>query len=146
MKKLISSFFFIIICFAAHAQAGNNDAKTEVMMRMLKLKKSLTGKDSAGLADVLGDDVSYGHSNGLLQTKAQLIHDVVTKVQDYQSIDPTDMVIRLYENTAIVTIKAKVNMLMKGKPLELSMNVLLVWVKISNVWKLEARQAVKNNQ
>lgn len=145
MKIIFALFLSALIGFSAYAQP-KVDPQTEVMMRMLKLKNSLTGKDSAGLADVLADDATYGHSNGLIQTKAELIRDIVSGVQNYNKIGPTDMVIRVYGNTAVVTLKAKVSMVMKGDPLELSMNVMVVWVKTNNIWQIVARQAVRNNQ
>ena len=115
------------------------------MMKMLGLKTALIKKDSVSLSKLLADDVSYGHSNGWLQTKAQLIRDIMSGVQDYKSIDPSNMNIRIYDNTSVVTMQSKVSLTMQGKPLDLSMNVLFVWIKKNNDWKLAARQSVKNN-
>ena len=115
------------------------------MMHMLGLKTALIQKDSVSLSKLLSDDVSYGHSNALLQTRAQLIRDVMSGAQDYKSIDPSDMQIRIYDKTAIVTMKSEVSLVMQGKPMSISMNVLLVWIWKDNDWKLVARQSVKNN-
>ena len=140
MKLLI---LFLCFSFSATAQT---DPTQEVMMRMMKLKNALTERDSIALADVLADEVTYGHSTGITQTKTQLIRDIVSGAQDYKKFGPSDMVITIHNNTAIVTMKARIFMLMQGNPLELSMNILLVWVKKNNVWKLVARQSVRNNQ
>ena len=143
MKKLL---FFIILgnLFYNNIIAQGPQQET-IMMHMLGLKTALIQKDSVSLSRLLSDDVSYGHSNALLQTRAQLIRDVVSGVQDYKSIDPSDLQIRIYDKTAIVTMKSTVSMLMQGKPLNITMNVLLVWVWKDNDWKLVARQSVKNN-
>ncbi len=119
--------------------------KGAVMMKMLELKTALLKRDSISLTKLLSDDVSYGHSNGLLQTRAQLIRDVMSGTQEYKSIEPYDMNIRIYENSAIVTVKSKIIMTMQGKVLNLSMNVLLVWIFKNNDWQLVGRQSVKNN-
>ena len=143
MKKLIL-ILFLAGCFinSVNAQSQQQEA---VMMKMLGLKTALLKKDSVSLSNLLADDVSYGHSNGWLQGKADLIRDVVSGVQDYKTIEPSNLNIRVYENTAVVTMQSKSNMIFQGKPLDLSMNVLLVWVKKNNDWKLIARQSVKNN-
>ena len=120
----------------------NSPKQTEVMMRMLVLRNALINKDSVALDDVLASDVSYGHTSGLIQTKAQLIRSVVSKEQDYKNIIPSDMNIRIYDNTAVVTMKSTVIMNYQGKPLNMDMYITLVWIK-KNKWQLVARQSVK---
>lgn len=144
MKRIfIALFLSVTISFSASAQADIKGDKMNVMTQMWSFKNALTGKDSVALSKLLSDDLSYGHSTGLVQTKAQLIRDVMSGQQDYKSIEPSNMNIRLYDNTAIVTLQSKVNLLMQGKPLDLNMNVLLVWIKKNNEWKMVARQSAK---
>ena len=143
MKKLL--FFIILGNLYYNNIIAQGPQEEAIMMHMLGLKTALIQKDSVSLSKLLSDDVSYGHSNGLLQTRSQLIRDVVSGVQDYKSIDPSDLQIRIYDKTAIVTMKSGVSLVMQGKPMNISMNVLLVWVWKDNDWKLVARQSVKNN-
>lgn len=110
----------------------NSPKQTEVMMKMLALKDALINKDSVALDDVLANDVTYGHTNGLIQTKAQLIRSVVSKEQDYINIVPSNMNIRIYESTGVVTMKSAVTMNYQGKPLDMQMYVTLVWIKKIN--------------
>ena len=143
MKKIIPLFFLGMLVL--HTNIAKAQQQGAILMKMLGLKTALLKKDSVSLSNLLADDVSYGHSNGWLQGKADLIRDVVSGVQDYKTIEPSNLNIRVYENTAVVTMQSKSNMIFQGKPLDLSMNVLLVWVKKNNDWKLIARQSVKNN-
>ena len=138
---LIAGILFLTPLLSA-AQDGNAQ-KMEVMMKMLSLKNSLIAKDSVTLSGLLASDVTYGHTNGLIQTKGQLIHSVMSGEQDYKSIEPSDMDIRLYDNTGVVTMKSKVMLNFNGQPLDLNMYVTLVWVHKNNNWTLVARQAVK---
>lgn len=143
MKKVILFLSLFVCCyFSSQAQ---DPVQQEIMMRMLGLKTALLNKDSLALTGLLADDVSYGHSNGLLQSKAALIHDVMSGVQDYKSIEPSDMLIRVYNNSAVVTIKSKVKMIFQDKPMEIGMNVTLVWIQKESDWKLVARQSVKTD-
>ena len=142
MKKSIFILLFAM-SFAFNVKAQNDDSKMQVMMKMQNLKNALLTKDSVGLSALLADDVTYGHSTGFIQTKAQLIRDVMSGVQDYKSIEPSDMNIRIYDNAAIVVLKLKTNLIAKGKPMDLNMSATFTWVKIGNEWKLVARQAVK---
>lgn len=140
MNKFL--FLMLITCLFSCAVKAQDPEQDAVMMKMLDLKNGLLTKDSVLLSRVLADDVSYGHSNGMVQTKAQLIRDVVSGIQVYNKIEPADFHIRLYNNTAIVNMFSFVNMVFKGKTLDMSMNLLLVWVKKNGEWKLEARQSV----
>ena len=63
--------------------------------------------------------------------------------QDYKSIEPSDLNIRVYDNAAVAVLKLKTNLIANGNPMDLNLNATLTWVKINNAWKLVARQAVK---
>ena len=144
--KLMGKLFYTLVIgflpMLSFSQ-GQSSQQTEVMMKMASLRNALLNKDSAGLSNLLADDVSYGHSNGMIQTKAELIRDVVSGVQDYRSIDPSDMNVRIFGNSGIVNLKAKVKLLSAGTPMDLNLAMVLVWIKKEKDWKLEARQAVK---
>jgi ketosteroid isomerase-like protein len=142
MKKL---FYILTVCLLpafSNAQSNPSPQQVSVMMKMASLRSALLGKDSASLSQLLSDDCTYGHSNGMIQTKAQLIRDVMSGVQNYKSIDPTDMVVRIYDNSAVVTLKSRVNMIFQGSPLDMTMNVTMMWVKKKD-WQIVARQSVK---
>jgi hypothetical protein len=139
-KTMLLLFTGVLFLTSVHAQE-----QQVLMMKMGEFKTALIRKDSVTLSRLLSDDVSYGHSNGLLQSKAQLIRDVVSGVQDYKSIEPSNMSIHIYDNTGVITMQSKISMSMQGKPLDLSMNVLWVWIMQNKEWKMVARQSVKNN-
>jgi hypothetical protein len=136
------SFLILFICISPIFSFAQEQKQTEVMMRMLALKNALIAKDSAALDDILATDVSYGHTSGLMQTKTQLIRSVVSRDQDYKTITPSDMNIRIFDNTGVVTMRSGVSMNYQGKPLDMNMYVTLVWIK-KNKWQLVARQSVK---
>ena len=149
MKKKIIIMYKIIFLlvlflpFAVKSSAQNDEQKMQVMMKMLSLKNSLLSRDSVTLSSVLADDVTYGHTSGLIQTKQQLINDVTSGVQSYKSIEPSNINVRIYDNTAIVTMNSHANLVFNGKPLDMNIFITLVWIKENGDWKLEARQSVK---
>ncbi len=142
MKKIFSIFLLTLICFVSFAQ---DETRMEIMMKMMTLRNALVAKDSVALSKVLAEDVTYGHTNAMIQTKAELIRDVISLVQDYKSIEPSDLKIRIYDNTAIVNMNSKVVMNYQKQPLELNMKITFTWVKKNKDWQLVARQAVKMN-
>ncbi len=142
MKKLILILIFFM-SFSDSLMAQGEDIRNGViMMKMLSLKTALIKKDSVSLTKLLSEDVTYGHTNGMIQTKQQLIRDVVSGAQDYKSIEPSDMKIRFYDNTAVVTMIGDVVLNYQNSPLTMHMFITLVWVYKDNEWKLVARQSV----
>ena len=71
MKKIIITIFLSSLSIISFAQ--NESVKMDIMMKMYSLKTALIAKDSVTLSKVLADDVTYGHTNALLQTKAELL-------------------------------------------------------------------------
>lgn len=135
--------FIILFLFISHISFAQDETKIEVMMKMLTLKNALVAKDSVALSKVLADDVTYGHTNALMQTKAELIRAVVSSEQDYKSIETSDLNVRIYENSAVVTMNAKVSMFYQKQPLDLNMKGTFIWIKKNKDWQLVARQTVK---
>lgn len=136
---------FFIVCLIAllhQVSFAQSSEQIEVMKKMAELRTAILGKDSVALSKLLANDVTYSHTNGLVQTKAEFIHSVMSGEQDYKKITPSDMKVRVYENTGIVTMKSDVSLLFQGKPLDISMTILLVWRKDKD-WKLVARQSTK---
>lgn len=138
-------FIILFLSIATLSFSQDEKGRMEIMMKMLTLKNALVEKDSIALSKVLAEDVTYGHTNAMIQTKAELIRDVVSLVQDYKSIEPSEMKIRIYDNTAIVNMNSKVVMNYQKQPLELSMKITFTWIKKDKDWQLVARQAVKMN-
>src|SRR6476659_3720296 len=102
MRKIILAFLLsTMVIFSSKAQQ-NNSAQEEVMMKMANLRNAILSKDSVALSGLLADDITYGHSSGLIQTKAELIRSIVSGEQDYKSIEPSNMVVRIYDNAGVV--------------------------------------------
>jgi len=127
---------------AVQAQTPSGE-QTEVMMQMMELKNAIVGKDSVSMMRILSKDVTYGHSNGLIQTRAEFIRSVMSGEQDYKAIEPSGVEVRIYGSAAIATLQTRVDMYFQGKPLQMDLKMLMTWVKGKDGWVLVARQAVK---
>jgi hypothetical protein len=143
MKKILLVLTGFLWLGNIYAQEDENH-QTQIMLKMASLRSALLNKDSVTFSRILADDLTYGHSTSVTQSKQELISSVMSGQQQYRSIEPSDMKIRIYDNSAVVTAKAKVKLIWEGKLLDLSLNLLLVWVKQGNEWKLVARQSVSN--
>ncbi len=105
--------------------------------------KALIAKDSLMLKKIVNDNISYGHSNGWIQTKRDLIDDLYSGKIVYNVIDQYFDGIVIEGNTAAVREVANMNVEMGGKPLQFKLKVLQVWVYKKKGWQLLSRQSVK---
>lgn len=141
MKKaiLIATFIFTV-CSNSQAQSK----KAEVENAVTYFINALISGRQADLEYIANDSLSYGHSNGKIQTKKEFIHSLVTNLSDFVTIDVIKQTIKIDGNTAIVrhNFYAKTND--GGNAGEVYLGVMLVFTKQKNgEWKLLARQAYK---
>ena len=105
--------------------------------------KALVARDSAELNKLLNEDLSYGHSNGWIESKKELVADLYNGKLTYKEIKSGDHQVKIEGATAYVRTNAEIDCVMEGKPLEFKLKVLQVWIWKNKHWELFARQSVK---
>ena len=88
--------------------------------------------------------LSYGHSNGWVETKKELIEHLETGYMGYNSFREDSIKVEVNGNMAHARFIADINATMSGKEFTFKLRVLEVWVKKGKRWVLFARQAVRN--
>ena len=134
---------FLLLLLMLPILAVTQSAEVLLEQTVDRLKLAMINADKKELDVLTANELTYGHSSGAVDTKAEFIEKLMTGKSDFVSIDITKQTITLSGKTAIVRhiLNAKTND--GGKPGEVSLNVLLVWQKQKKQWKLIARQAVK---
>ncbi len=108
-----------------------------------KFNKALIAKDTFILKQLLHKDVTYGHSNGWVETKAEVIKDLLNGKLSYYKIDTKDVKWTVINNVATLRNTADIKYELDGKPGELHLHVVQVWLKTNKGWQLLARQSAK---
>jgi len=122
--------------------ATTRTAKLE--QNVQRLDKALLEKDSITLKHILHKDLTYGHSNGWVEHKQEVINDLFNGILDYQQIEQTAKPkIDIYDQTGIVRTTIKVTVAVEGKVITLKLHVLQAWIKVRDEWKLFGRQSVQ---
>src|SRR5438034_8719651 len=140
MKKWI-----LIVLSATVLSAASVDSKAEkdVMAAMDAWKAATMKKDGAALEKLLHPDLTYSHSSGQNQTKADVVKSVTTGKATTTGIDFSEPTVRVYGNTALVRCKVDMTNSTDGKSTTSHLNILHVWLKGSHGWQMVARQATK---
>lgn len=138
---------FLLLCTTAAIFVSplfsQSKTETTVATRVESLKKAMIDADAAMLDKLTAEQLSYGHSNGVVENKKEFIEKIVSGKSDFVSISLSDQSIILSGKTALVRHKLDAFTSNDGKPGEVHLLILLVWQKQQGEWKLLARQAVK---
>ena len=110
-----------------------------------KLEKALVKKDTVILRSILHDDLGYGHSNGWVETKQQVMENLVSGKMQYKSIVSESPVWKQTGDLVTLRTKSIIEFVVNGKEGKLDLFVLQVWKKEGSEWKLLARQSTKLN-
>ena len=109
-----------------------------------QLRQAMIDADQSKLESLVSDQLSYGHSSGVIDDKKTFVDKIVTGKSDFVSIDLSEQTITVSDKTAIVRHLFKPKTNDGGKRGEVQLRIMLVWQKQKGGWKLLARQAVKN--
>jgi hypothetical protein len=116
---------------------------TSVAEAVTALTNAMLAADKAQLEALVADQLSYGHSGGVIQTKAEFVDVIASKKTVYKSIVLTDQTVTVAGDDAIVRHAWSSESVSDGKTTMSKIGVLQVWQKQGPAWKLLARQAFK---
>lgn len=107
------------------------------------LRKAMVEADKAKLDALTASDLSYGHSAGVLETKAVFIDAIASKKTIYKSITLLEPSLKVVGDNAIARHIFTAETESDGKAASARVGVLQVWQKQGGAWKLLARQAFR---
>jgi hypothetical protein len=136
MRSLLTILLFLTSLFVV-AQKD----ESEVITRMKRFHEMMVQKETS-IDQYIDDSLSYGHSNGWIENKADFLVDLEKRI-DYHSIKEDSINLRVNGKIASVRFFGVYDSTLDGKRNEIRLKVLEVWVKTKKGWKLFARQAVR---
>ena len=133
----------VIFLFASSTLLAQRAKDAKLKSAVAEFDLALVSKDSLKLKKILCDKLSYGHSNGWIQSKRQLIDDLYNGKITYKKVRCGETEVTEQKGTAWVRSVADIDTEMEGKPMTFKLRVLQVWIKQKGKWRLFARQSVK---
>jgi hypothetical protein len=140
MKKILSILVLLMVVTIAKAQTKHEIAVAAAVER---LNKGILDPDKALLESIASEALSYGHSGGKVQNKAEFVEDLLHGTFDFLSVTTSNQKIMVSGKNAVVRHTFVAKATNAGTPVDLNIGNLLVWRKESGQWKLIARQAFK---
>jgi len=124
----------------AHAESADEAA---VGKAIEDLTKAMMAADKAKLEALTADQLSYGHSSGKVETKAEFVAAIADKKTIFKSITLSNPSVAVVGNNAIARHIFAAEVEAGGQASSPKIGVMQVWVKDGAGWKLLARQAFR---
>ncbi|HEU5194042.1 MAG TPA: nuclear transport factor 2 family protein [Methylomirabilota bacterium] len=125
---------------SASAQGSDEAAVSEGVE---VLRKGILEADRAKLAQVASEQISYGHSDGRVETKEEFIKGVLGRKQTVKSLAFPELKVSVVGPSAIVRHIYLAESELDGKATTTRIGALQVWQKQDGAWKLLARQGFR---
>jgi len=138
MKKLLAIVLLVTVVFA-NAQT----AEEKLTATLKEFHQALVEKNTVSINQQTDKALSYGHSNGWVETKSELIKNLETGYMKYNSYKEDSVQVMINGNVAHARFVADIAATLNGKDGNFHLKVLEVWVRKGKRWLLFARQAVK---
>lgn len=130
---------FLFSFFFANAQTEEQ----KLITTLKEFHQALVNKNTVSINQQTDKILSYGHSNGWVETKADMIKNLETGYIYYHSYKEDSLQTVINANMAHARFVADINVTLNGNTGTYHLKVLEVWVKKGKRWILFARQAVK---
>ena len=140
MKKLLFGSLVLFLFNSSFAQIDSVGLKNA----MQQLDKALLQKDGVVLKSILHKEVSYGHSNGWIQSKDDILNDFKSGKLTYNNIqNNSSAIVKISEKYATVKTNTNAEGVVNGTEFKLTLHIMQFWVKTKKGWQLIARQSAK---
>lgn len=141
MLRLLFSFFVLLLVSTANLAQSTNEIRIAKLVK--DFNDAIIARDSAVLAEISFDELTYGHSAGHFQDKTAFIKSVLIGPTFFKSIVPEDQTITINGKHAIVRHIVVANATREGSPVALRFGNIMIWYKKQGQWRLLARQGYK---
>ena len=137
--KFLLTVVLLSVSFIGLAQTDEE----KLIATVKEFHQALVNKNTISINQQTDKALSYGHSNGWVENKTDIINDLQTGYISYQYFKEDSIAVTINGNMANVRFVADITATLKGTTSNFHLKVLEVWVKKGKRWVLFARQAVK---
>lgn len=138
MKK-----FFTILSLLVSLVVCSQTDSAKLATTLKEFHQALVNSNTVSINQQTDKALSYGHSNGWIETKNDMIKNLETGYINYHSIKEDSINVVINGNLANARFVGDYNVTLNGTTGTYHLKVLEVWVKKGKRWILFARQAIR---
>lgn len=139
MKKLLVIVLLLQVVFA-----GAQTDEEKLVATLKTFHQALVNRNTVSINQQTDKALSYGHSNGWVENKKELLGNLESGYTKYHSIREDSLNVLISGNMAHARFVGDYTVSLNGgNSVTFHLKVLEVWVKKGKRWLLFARQAVR---
>ena len=138
LKKVL---YILLLIISLQVDAQTDSVK--LVQTLKEFHQALVSKNTVSINQQTDKALSFGHSNGWIENKQELISHLETGFMQYSLYREDSIQVTMNGNMANARFVADIEANKNGVLANFHLKVLEVWVKKGNRWVLFARQAVK---
>lgn len=139
MRNVLLIVLFGVMFFTGRAQSAPDDVKAALK----QLEQALLQKNEADLQRLLHKEVLFGHSNGWIQKKEDVLKDMKSGFLVYRKLEQDSVFAERNGNRMHVREYVKVEGERNGTVFSMRLFVSQLWIKTRNGWQLQFRQSAR---
>lgn len=149
MRKILTSMslcllFISIACSSTNLMAQNHKNEiANIETTVAEIYTAMVVKNIDVLENLTAEKLTYGHSSGKIENKAEYVDGVLNGAFQFTSITPIDQTISISKDVGVVRHIFKGEGTNNGTPAKVNIGCVLIFQKDKDNWKLLARQAYK---
>jgi hypothetical protein len=136
-------FLSIILCLLSFRIAEAQPWKKDIEKSIESLNQAMVLQDRQLLEKLTADELSYGHSTGLIENRKEFVNNVMSGPVKFVSINDSAQSMNRSGNIAIVRQFSFIKGTRNGEALDIKIGILMIWEKQGSLWRLLARQGFK---
>lgn len=133
----------LVVMASGGATLAQSADEAAVAKAVEAFREAMHKADKAAFEKLCHDQLSYGHSAGRIETKAEFIAASTNGKTVWKSIALSDTSVKVVGGNAIARHKLTGETLSEGKTNAINIGILMVWAKQGADWQLLARQAFR---
>jgi len=135
---------FTAACTSASGRSTDRmTAEGEVRLAERERFDAMLKQDAAALEILLDADLTYVHTGGDLESKAQFVDLIRSKRLIYESIEPSDVLVRVHDGLAVATGRSRMRVRSATGASSFAIRFTEVYVRRGGRWLLTAWEATK---
>ena len=149
MRAIISIFASGLAVFAPVIWGQTSDSGSETVVESDVLEtqtrrfQAMMNVDLEALDTIQSGELTYPHTSGRMETKKEFLSSLHSQSITYKAIKPTEINIRIFDSTAVVTGISAMRIVFRENPMAFSIRFIEIYQESDGNWQLLAWQAVR---
>ena len=149
MTRFLPAMFATVALYAGYQSmsaagpSGISEVENELLLVQANRFQAMIENDFTALESILSGDLTYTHTTGRVETKAEFLASLQSQGISYHPIEPADVQVRIRDGTAVITGVSAMKVSAGEDNFAFSIRFIEVYENSLGSWRLLAWQSTR---